>query len=223
MDYTITGRVIKEQREKLQLTQAELATKLCVSDKTISKWENAKGFPDVALLEPIATVFGISIAELLSGKAISNTNMAANMLRSKFYVCSVCGNVIHCMGEAVIHCHGMLLPEAKLQDTDEQHKIFVEGVEDDYYVRIAHSMTKEHYISFIAAISYDKIQLIKLYPEGNAEARIPTGGVKKIVFGCNQDGVFVLEVIKAIDAKDRAYDDTEERRALEDAAKRFFG
>lgn len=61
MNQYVTGAVIKELREKSRLTQSELAAKLNVSDKAISKWETAKGYPDISLLEPIANVFGISI------------------------------------------------------------------------------------------------------------------------------------------------------------------
>lgn len=223
MNQYVTGTVIKELREKCKLTQAELATKLNVSDKTISKWETAKGYPDISLLEPIAKIFGISITELISGNAVSNVNVSANVMRSKFYVCPVCGNIIHSMGEAVIHCHGVLLTPCLAEETDENHKIFIERVEDEYYVRVEHDMKKEHYISFIAGLSTDKIQMIKLYPEGNAEARIKINGVKKILFYCNRDGLFAIDVLKGIDDKHTSYDDIEERKALEEAAKMLFG
>ena len=223
MNQYVTGNVIKELREKCKLTQAELATKLNVSDKTISKWETAKGYPDISLLEPIAKIFGISITELISGNAVSNVNVSANVMRSKFYVCPVCGNIIQSMGEAVIHCHGVLLMPCQAEETDENHKIFIERVEDEYYVRVEHDMKKEHYISFIAGLSTDKIQMIKLYPEGNAEARIKINGVKKILFYCNRDGLFSIDVIKGIDDKHTSYDDIEERKALEEAAKMLFG
>jgi len=223
MNQYVTSAVIKELREKNKLTQAELAEKLCVSDKTISKWETAKGYPDISLLEPLAKILGVSIAELLSGTSIENINVSANMLRSKFYVCPVCGNIIHTMGEAVIHCHGVQLTPAQPEETDENHKIFIEKVEDDYFVQIEHEMTKSHYISFVAAMSSDRIQMAKLYPEGNAEARFPIRGVKKIFFYCNRDGLFTINVIKAIDAREKSYDDVEERRALEEAAKMLFG
>lgn len=222
MNQYVTGAVIKELREKNHMTQAELAEKLCVSDKTISKWETAKGYPDISLLEPIAKIFGISITELISGNAVSNVNVSANMLRSKFYVCPVCGNVIHSMGEAVIHCHGIMLTPCQAEETDEKHMIFIERVEDEYFIRIDHDMTKEHYISFVAGLSSDKIQMIKLYPEGNAEARIKINGVKKIFFYCNRDGLFSINVVKGIDDKQNSYDDVEERRALEQAAKMLF-
>lgn len=223
MNQYITGAVIRQLREKNQLTQAELAEKLHVSDKAVSKWENGKGYPDVSLLEPIAGVFGVSVAELVSGRTVSNMNVSANMMRSKFYVCPVCGNAIHSMGEAVIHCHGIQLTPAQPEETDENHMIFIEGVEDEYYVRIEHDMTKQHYVSFIAALSMDRIQMVKLYPEGNAEARFKMNGVKKILFYCNRDGLFSVDVHKAIDGRKHAYDDTEERRALEQAAKMIFG
>ena len=102
MNQYITAAVIKELREKHQMTQLQLAQRLGVSDKAISKWETRKGYPDITLLEPTAEAFQISIAELLSGNTVYNTNVSSNMLRSKFYVCPICGNVIHGMGETVM-------------------------------------------------------------------------------------------------------------------------
>ena len=223
MNQYVTGAVIKELREKNNLTQAELADRLCISDKTVSKWETGKGSPDISLLEPLAKNLGVSITELISGNTINNINVSANMLRSNFYVCPVCGNVIHSMGQAVIHCHGIQLSPCQAEPSNETHKIFIEKVEDEYYIRIEHDMTKQHYISFIAGLSSDKVQLIKLYPEGNAEARIKINGVKKILFYCNRDGLFSIDVIKRIDNKEASYDNIEERRALEQAAKKLFG
>ena len=123
----------------------------------------------------------------------------------------------------MINCHGVLLTPSQAEETDENHKIFIERVEDEYYVRIEHDMTKKHYISFVAALSADEIQMIKLYPEGNSEARFRINGVKQILFYCNKDGLFSINVNKAIDGREYAYDDVEERRALEAAAKMLFG
>ena len=125
MNQYVTGLVIKKLREKNNLTQAELASKLNVSDKTISKWETSKGYPDISLLEPIANVFEISIAELLCGSTICNTNISANMLRSKFYICPVCGNIIHSIGEVAISCHGIQLFPTEAEVSDINHKIFL--------------------------------------------------------------------------------------------------
>ena len=223
MNPYVTGNVIKELREKCQLTQVELAEKIGVSDKTISKWETAKGYPDISLLEPIAGALGVSMTELVTGNAVSNVNISANMLRSKFYVCPICGNIIHSMGEAVMQCHGILLSPCQPEETDENHMIFIERVEDEYYIRIEHDMTKQHYISFIAAVSSDKIQMVKLYPEGNAEARVKINGVKKILFYCNRDGLFSCTILKGIDDKQASYDDAEERKVLEEIAGKLLG
>ena len=190
MNQSVPGAVLKELREKNNVTQLQLADKLGVSDKTISKWETGKGYPDITLLESIADALSVSVAELISGNTVYNSNVSANMLRSKFYVCPVCGNVIHGMGESVLHCHGVLLQPEEAEETDEDHKIFIERVEDEYYVQIEHEMTKKHYISFIAAVSSDRMQMVKLYPKGDAQARFKISGVKKIYFYCNRSGLF---------------------------------
>lgn len=204
MNQYVTGGIIRRLREEHHLTQAELAQGLFVSDKTVSKWESGKGYPDISLLEPIAKVFGISVAELLSGHTVSNVNVSANMMRSKFCVCPVCGNVIHSMGEAVVSCHGVQLTPAQDETPDQTHSICIEIVEDEYFVRIEHDMTKQHYISFIAALSPDRIQMVRLYPEGNAEARFKVNGVQKLLFYCNRDGLFSVRVNRAFGAKPAA-------------------
>ena len=211
MNQYVTGAVIKELREKNSMTQLQLADKLGVSDKTVSKWETGKGYPDITLLEPIAEVFKISVAELISGDTVCNSNVSANMLRSKFYVCPLCGNVIAGIGESVIHCHGILLAPLEAEPCDGRHMAVIERLEDEYYVNIDHSMRKKHYISFAAAVSSDGIQLVKLYPEGNAEARFKIRGVRKIFFCCNRDGLFFIDVPKGTDRK-RNGDDSRDRR-----------
>ena len=223
MNQYVTGAVIKELREKNRMTQLQLAEKLGVSDKSVSKWETSRGLPDITLLEPIAEAFSISVTELISGNTVHNANVSANMLRSKFYVCPVCGNVVHSMGEAAIHCHGILLSPLEAEPTDERHMIYIERIEDEYYVRIEHSMTKEHYISFVAAASSDGMQMVKLYPEGSAETRLKIRGVRRIFFYCNRDGLFSIDPIKGIDDKESGYDDSEERRELEKTAQLLFG
>lgn len=194
MNQYVTGAVIRKLREKNHFTQAELAERLQVSDKTISKWETAKGYPDVSLLEPIAATFGISLTELISGNAIENRNVSANMIRSHFYVCPLCGNVIHSMGELSVSCHGVQLLPAEAESVDEQHSIVIECIEDEYFVQIAHEMSKEHYISFLAAVSSDSIQMVKLYQEGAAQGRFKIRGVKKIYAYCNKDGLYYVDV-----------------------------
>ena len=193
MNQYVTGAVVRELREKNGMTQAMLAEKLCVSDKTISKWETGKGLPDISLLQPLAAAFQISVAELLSGSPVQNTNVSANMLRTVFYVCPVCGNVLVSAGQAAMSCHGIALPALTAEEPDEIHPAQCGPCEDELLVTIDHPMTKQHHISFIAAVGCDRVQIVKLYPEGAAEARFSRSGVKAFYYYCNKDGLFRLK------------------------------
>lgn len=190
MDHYITGATIKRLREAKRMTQAQLAEKLCVSDKTISKWETAKGFPDISLLEPLANVLQVSLPELLSGEQVINTNRAANLLRSNLYVCPICGNVLHSTGPAVISCCGLTLPPLEAEEPDEAHAVQCEVIEHEHYVTIDHPMTKGHYISFLACVTGDRFNLAKLYPEGNAQVRFFIRGHGMLYWYCNHHGLF---------------------------------
>ena len=194
MDRYVTGAVIRKLRENKKMTQEELAEKIFVSSKAVSKWETGQGFPDISLLEPLAGALGISVIELLSGEDVKNLNRSSNMTRAKFYVCPVCGNVIHSTGEIVVSCCGITLPPLVPENADDQHVIRREISEDEYCVSVCHPMTKDHYISFLAAVSDQGIQLIKLYPEGPAEARLKIDRVRKLYAYCNRHGLFQLKV-----------------------------
>ena len=193
MNTYVTGNTIKQLRENRKMTQTELAQQLGVSDKTVSKWETGKGLPDISLLQPLAQALGISVIELMNGSPIQNNNVSGNMLRCKFYVCPVCGNVIHSMGSAVVSCCGITLPPLEAELADENHAITVERVEDEHFVTIHHPMTKQHFISFVAFVTSDRMQLVKLYPEGNAETRLQLRGVGRLYYYCNQHGLFQMK------------------------------
>ena len=194
MDHYVTGTVIKRLREAKKITQAELAEKIDVSPKTVSKWETARGLPDISLLDPLAAALDVSVMELMSGNTVINRNMSANMLRSKFYVCPVCSNIFHAMGEAVISCCGVMLPPLDAEEPDDAHKITVENVEDEQFVVVHHPMTKQHYISFLAYVTSDKLQLVKLYPEGNGECRFRFRGTGSLYWYCNRHGLMRQKV-----------------------------
>lgn len=68
MDNVQFGSFITQLRKEQGLTQKELADKLSVTDKAVSKWETGKGFPDVKLLEPLAQTLGVSLVELMQGR-----------------------------------------------------------------------------------------------------------------------------------------------------------
>jgi len=190
MNTYVTGNTIRQLREKRNLTQAELAEKIGVSSKTVSKWETAKGLPDISLLQPLAQALGISVIELMNGEHIINRNISANMLRCKFYVCPVCGNIIHCTGNTVVRCCGITLPALEAETADDEHLLTIETVEDEHFLTVHHPMTKEHFISFIAFVTSDRIQLVKFYPEGNAETRMQLRGMGYLYYCCNRHGLF---------------------------------
>ena len=190
MNSYVTGTTIKQLRERRNLTQLELAEKIGVSSKTVSKWETAKGLPDISLLQPLAQALGISVIELMNGEQIVNRNISANMLRCKFYVCPICGNVMYSMGNAMITCCGVTLPALDAEDEEAAHTITVEPVEDEHFITVLHPMTKQHFISFLAFVTSDRIQMIKFYPEGNAETRLQLRGRGFVYYYCNQHGLF---------------------------------
>lgn len=190
MNAYVTGAAIRQLREQRKLTQAELAEKIGVSSKTVSKWETAKGLPDISLLEPLAQALSISVIELMNGQPIANQNVSANLLRSKFHVCPVCGNVLCSTGNSVISCCGITLPALEAEETDSEHAVTIQPVEDEFFLSLDHPMTKEHYISFIAYLTSDRLRLVKLYPEGNAETRLSLRGFGTLYWYCNHHGLF---------------------------------
>ena len=193
MNTYVTGMTIKQLRESRNMTQGALAEKIGVSSKTISKWETAKGLPDISLLQPLAQTLGISVIELMNGEHIINKNISANMLRSRFYVCPICGNAIHSMGSAVVSCCGITLPPLEAEEADDDHAITVESVEDEHFITVHHPMTKQHFISFVAFVTCDRVQMVKFYPEGNAETRLQLRGMGQIYYYCNRHGLFRMK------------------------------
>lgn len=78
MDQGKIGFFISERRKNKKLTQKQLADKLSISEKTISKWECGKGLPEVSLMIPLCELLEISVNELLSGSLINNNNYKEN-------------------------------------------------------------------------------------------------------------------------------------------------
>lgn len=194
MDNYITGATIKRLREEKGITQTQLAEQIGVSGKTVSKWETAKGLPDITLIEPLSGALGVSVIELMSGDTVTNKNVSSNILRSRFYVCPICGNIIRTTGDALISCCGITLPALEAEETDEMHEIKIEKVEDEYFVTVDHEMGKNHFISFIAHLTSDKVHFIKLYPEGNAEARLQLRGRGYLYIYCNKHGLMKKKI-----------------------------
>ena len=190
MDRHVTGAMIKKLREERKLTQAALAERLFVSEKTVSKWETGRGYPDIHMLEPLAAALGVSLVELMSGTDITNRNRHFNMLQTKVYVCPVCGNLLFASGDAVICCCGVTLVPEQAEHPDAAHMPDVEITDGEYYVHLEHEMEKEHSVTFIAAVTDNGFSVVKQYPESAAEAYFPVARVRKFLVGCSRHGVF---------------------------------
>lgn len=195
MDYEKVGNLILQLRKEKNMTQKQVADLLNISDKTISKWERGLGCPDVSLLSELSKIFDINIEKILLGDLEPNDMDGGNMKRIKFYVCPNCGNIITSTGEGEMSCCGRKLKALTPSIIDDNHEISVEEVENDYYVTINHEMSKEHYISFVAYVTYDRVLLIKLYPEQSPTVRFPRLCGKfergKFYIYCNQHGLLM--------------------------------
>lgn len=190
MDPYITAAAIRTLREARGLTQKQLAEAIAVSDKTVSKWECGYGLPDITLLEPLAAALGVSLSELVSGQLLTNRNRAGSVLRAKFYVCPICGNVLWALGQGAYSCCGISLPPLEAESADEAHTAAVELIENEWYVALSHPMTKQHFISFIACVTPDTVHIHKLYPEQDAAVRIPRLGRGRLYFYCKHHGLY---------------------------------
>ncbi|MBM6867985.1 helix-turn-helix domain-containing protein [Collinsella tanakaei] len=194
MSTYLTAETIRTLREARGLTQRDIAERIGVTDKAVSKWESGRGLPDISLVEPLAGALGVSIAELLTGDVRANANRAGNMLRSRFYVCPLCGNVIHALGEGSFSCCGVTLLPQEAEDAAEDpgHAVHVERIENDWYLTLDHPMTKDHFISFAAYVTSERTTLVKLYPEQTMEVRFPMRGSGYLYIYCNRHGLFRL-------------------------------
>lgn len=193
MNY-VTGKTIKTLRERKSLTQKQLADILGVSDKTISKWETSKGYPDITIVEQLSLALGVSLSELFTGNIKENQNLSANLRKSTFYVCPVCGNIISAVGQCNISCCGIVLPEQTAEICDDGHNICLELSDNEYYITVDHPMTKQHYISFIAYVTPYSNEIIKQYPEQTAAARFRKMGHGFVYIYCNKDGMYKITV-----------------------------
>lgn len=190
----VTGKTIKELREKRNITQRELAEIISVSDKTVSKWETGKGLPDIAIIEDLAKALGTSITELFTGDLKENENQSANMKKTHFYVCPICGNIITSVGQGTFSCCGITLLEQEAEKCDESHMIQLETVDDEYHVMIDHPMSKEHYVSFIAYVTSNGVEITKLYPEQDISVRFRKKGHGIIYAYCNRHGMVKMQI-----------------------------
>jgi len=194
MDCTKVGKLLYDLRKEKRMTQKEIADKMNISDKTVSKWERGLGCPDISLLSELSDIFGVNIEKILQGDLSINDTDGGNMKRIKFYVCPACGNIITSTGLGEISCCGRKLESLQVQEINEEHNLQTTQVENDYYITFNHEMTKDHYISFVAYVMFDRVNLVKLYPEQNAEVRIPIMRKGELYYYCSKHGLMKQKI-----------------------------
>lgn len=182
MDCEKFGTLVRTLRTEKHLTQLQLAEKLNLSDKTISKWERGLGLPDISMLPLLSQVFGVNIGGLLNGDLSLNTFVGGNMKKSKYYVCPTCGNITLCTGNAEVSCCGRKLSALEPIKAADDKKLNVEKIENEWYITSSHPMTKDDYISFVAFATGERIEIIKQYPEWNLQAYIPSRQHGMLIF-----------------------------------------
>lgn len=194
MDNTKIGRLIYQLRKEKNLTQLQLAEQMNISDKAVSKWERGLGCPEVSLLPELSKIFDVDLEKFLSGELDDNDILGGNMKKLRFYICPNCGNMITAMTETNITCCGKKLKPLQPKKASENERLIVEKVENDFYITTQHPMERKHYISFVALLTGDSIMLRKQYPEWGLQVRIPIFSHGRLLWYCNQHGLFYQEI-----------------------------
>lgn len=190
MNLNKNGKFLSDLRKAKGLTQKQVAEIIGVVPKTVSKWETGNGFPDVSTLSLLADIYEVSERVLLDGSITKNKVDVGNIKRTKFYVCQHCGSTMYGTGESSVVCCGKPVEQLKPQKADESHIINVLEIENDYFIEFNHQMTKDHYINFVAFVGYDRMLLVRMYPEQNPTVRFPKMYRGKLYYYCNKDGLF---------------------------------
>lgn len=190
MDTGKIGEIIYNFRTEKKLTQKQLADTMHISDKTVSKWERGAGCPDVSLLPELCRFLGVNLEDMLSGELDKNDIVGGNMKKTVFYVCPECGNIISATAEANISCCGKKTRMLEPKKAEDEEKLKVELIDNEYYISSDHEMTKQHYITFAALLTGDSLIMKKQYPEWDLQVRIPRTAHGKLVWYCNQHGLF---------------------------------
>lgn len=194
MDQKQVGALICRLRKEKQMTQLQLAERLGVSDKAVSKWERGLGCPEISLLPQIAAVFGVDLEKMLTGGIARNENAKGDLRKTRFYLCPQCGNLLLSTDAAEVSCCGRRLKPAEPRNAAEDEKLGVDKIENDYFISSGHPMTKEHYITFVALLAGDSVLLRRQYPEWDLAARIPAFAHGKLVWHCSKHGLFMQPV-----------------------------
>lgn len=188
------GDAIRALRLERGMTQKELGEKINISDKAVSKWERGMGCPDISIIPELSNVLGADIQRLLSGDMTPNDFVGGNMKNAAYYTCPACGNITVCTGKARVSCCGKKLAAEQPKAPFEGEDVSVLSSDGDWYITSRHPMQKDHYISFVAIATDERIQIVKQYPEWGLELRLPERGKALLIWFCTKHGLFCKQL-----------------------------
>lgn len=181
------AQLIRRRRKELGLTQEALAAHIHVSAKAVSKWERAAGLPDASIVPALSQALGVSAESLLCGRVHPNPPDGGNMKRIKFFQCPECGNILTATGKAELSCCGRRLSPMTVTPADEFHRLTITDIETEKLLNWTHPMEKAHHLTFLAAVGYDCVHIVRLYAEGAQEHRLPRIPWAKYYCGCTEN------------------------------------
>lgn len=181
------AQLIRRRRKELGLTQEALASHIHVSAKAVSKWERAAGLPDASIVPALSQALGVSAESLLCGRVHPNPPDGGNMKRIKFFQCPECGNILTATGKAELSCCGRRLSPMTVTPADEFHRLTITDIETEKLLTWSHPMEKAHHLTFLAAVGYDCVHIVRLYAEGAQEHRLPRIPWAKYYCGCTEN------------------------------------
>ena len=190
MDLAKSGKLLRSLRTSKGMTQKQVADKLGVLPKTVSKWETGHGFPDISYISDLSDILEVSTETLLAGNLNLNQQSSGNVKNIKFYYCKHCQSFVQSIGKTSVICCGKQLSALIPQPVNNSHSLNVAEIENDFYITFNHEMTKEHHIAFIAFVATDRFLTVKLYPEQDSSVRFPKMYDRKIYFYCTKHGLF---------------------------------
>lgn len=181
------AQLIRRRRKELGLTQEVLAGRIHVSAKAVSKWERAAGLPDASIVPALSQALGVSAESLLCGRVHPNPPDGGNMKHIKFFQCPECGNILTATGKAELSCCGRRLSPMTVTLADEFHRLTITDIETEKLLTWTHPMEKAHHLTFLAAVGYDCVHIVRLYAEGAQEHRLPRIPWAKYYCGCTEN------------------------------------
>lgn len=190
MDMKKSGELFAKLRTERGMTQKQVADILEISPKTVSKWERGRGFPDISLIAELSGILGVSTDTLLNGDILKNAEGALSMKKTEFYVCPHCQSFMQGIGESEVVCCGSKVEPCKVHNDTAEHEIRITDNDGEWFIRFNHEMSKEHYIEFVAYVTFDRVLTVRMYPEQSPEVRIPQMRGGCLYYYCNRHGLY---------------------------------